>query len=605
MVKKHTFQIPVMGIGFTIDTPLKVAPFGMSSVISLGDDLLLERMREFYSNKTNKPFVGVPRDDSDGRANRITLYLNLINEMVKKKLEELKSASFEKGSELTKYFEMLPDFSDLKKEYNRMMAEKDSSVIEKIQGWLKDNMEYGDIDVNVMTKLDKANYTKQGEQLPQDMNDAHSALRGFAKSDLDSGIVLSAGLSPRLYSYISHFDEFFPDDKEEVNKKVILKVSDYRSALVQGKFLAKKGIWVTEYRIESGLNCGGHAFATDGFLMGPILEEFRLKKQELIDQVNEVLNEAFERLERKKLSNPLPMYVTAQGGVGTANEHQFLLNHYKMDKIGWGTPFLLVPEAVNLDQNSFNILSKAGVNELYLSDISPIGVPFNSVKGNTKDVEKEEKIEAGKPGSTCPSQFLKLYNTEFTDRPICLSSRQYQKLKIAELDAKNLPADEYKRAYDKITVKSCICAGLVMTAYSENDILKRSDGKGVSLCPGPNMAYFSKKVSLKEMVDHIYGKTNILNDTYRPNMFIKELGMYIDYLNREISESLESLNAKKVKYFEGFKANLFSGIEYYEGLIKEMKGETEIFKATFLKELKQFNEVVKEINLPTLETKIA
>jgi hypothetical protein len=605
MVKKHTFQIPVMGIGFTIDTPLKVAPFGMSSVISLGDDLLLERMREFYSNKTNKPFVGVPRDASDGRANRITLYLNLINEMVKKKLEDLKSASFEKGSELTKYFEMLPDFSDLKKEYNRMMAEKDSSVIEKIQGWLKDNMEHGDIDVNVMTKLDKANYTKQGEQLPQDMNDAHSALRGFAKSDLDSGIVLSAGLSPRLYSYISNFDEFFPDDKEEVNKKVILKVSDYRSALVQGKFLAKKGIWVTEYRIESGLNCGGHAFATDGFLMGPILEEFRLKKEELIDQVHEVLNQAFEKLERKKLSNPLPMYVTAQGGVGTANEHQFLLNHYKMDRIGWGTPFLLVPEAVNLDQNSFNILSEAGVNELYLSDISPIGVPFNSVKGNTKDVEKEEKIEAGKPGSTCPSQFLKLYNTEFTDRPICLSSRQYQKLKIAELDSKNLPADEYKRAYDKITVKSCICAGLVMTAYSENDILKRSDGKGVSLCPGPNMAYFSKKVSLKEMVNHIYGRTNILNDTYRPNMFIKELGMYIDYLNREISESLESLNAKKVKYFEGFKANLFSGIEYYEGLIKEMKGETESFKATFLKELKQFNEVVKEINLPTLETKIA
>jgi hypothetical protein len=605
MVKKHTFQIPVMGIGFTIDTPLKVAPFGMSSVISLGDDLLLERMREFYSNKINKPFLGVPRDDSDGRANRITLYLNLINEMVKKKFEELKSASFEKGSELTKYFEMLPDFSDLKKEYNRMMEEKDSSVIEKIQGWLKDNMEHGDIDVNIMTKLDKANYTKQGEQLPQDMNDAHSALRGFAKSDLDSGIVLSAGLSPRLYSYISNFDEFFPDENEEVNKKVILKVSDYRSALVQGKFLAKKGIWVTEYRIESGLNCGGHAFATDGFLMGPILEEFRLKKEELIDQVHEVLNEAFERLERKKLSNPLPMYVTAQGGVGTTNEHEFLLNHYKMDKIGWGTPFLLVPEAVNLDQNSFNILSKAGVNELYLSDISPIGVPFNSVKGNTKDVEKEENTASGKPGSSCPSQFLKLYNTEFTDRPICLSSRQYQKLKIAELDAKNLPAVEYKRAYDKITVKSCICAGLVMTAYSENDILKRSDGKGVSLCPGPNMAYFSKKVSLKEMVDHIYGRTNILNSTYRPNMFIKELGMYIDYLNREISESLESLNAKKIKYFEGFKANLFSGIEYYEGLIKEMKGETESFRATFLKELKQFNEVVKEINLPTLENKIA
>ena len=602
MVKKHTFQIPVMGIGFTIDTPLKVAPFGMSSVISLGDDLLLDRMREFYCKKFNVPFIEIAKDDLDKRARRITLYLNLMNRMVKKKFEKLKSASFEKGSELTKYFEMLPDFSALKKEYNRMKGESDTSVIEKIQEWLKDNMEHGDIDVNIMTKLDKANYTKQGEQLPQDMNDAHSALRGFAKSDLESGIVLSAGLSPRLYSYISNFDEFFPNEKEEVNKKVILKVSDYRSALVQGKFLAKKGIWVTEYRVESGLNCGGHAFATDGFLMGPILDEFKHKKEELIEQVHEVLNDAFETLGRKKLSKPLTMYVTAQGGVGTANEHQLLLDYYNMEKVGWGTPFLLVPEAVNLDQNSFDILSKAGVNELYLSGISPIGVPFNSVRGNTKDIEKEDNVTSGKPGSSCPSQFLKLYNTEFTDRPICLSSRQYQKLKIAELDTMSLPEAEYKVAYGKITVKSCICAGLVMTAYSENDLLKRSDGKGVSLCPGPNMAYFSKKSTLQEMVEHIYGKRNVLNDTYRPHMFVKELGMYIDYLNKEIEESLLTLNAKRVKYFEGFKANLTSGIEYYENLLGEMKEESEVIKTKFSEELNHFKGVVNLIKLPTLET---
>ena len=44
-------------------------------------------------------------------------------------------------------------------------------------------------------------------------------------------------------------------------------MSDFRSALIQGKFLAKKGLEVAEFRIESGLNCGGHAFATDGHLM--------------------------------------------------------------------------------------------------------------------------------------------------------------------------------------------------------------------------------------------------------------------------------------------------------------------------------------------------
>jgi hypothetical protein len=545
MKKTHTFQIPVMGIGFTIDTPLKVAPFGISSVISLGDDLLVDRMRKFYCDKFNIPFIEIAKDDLDKRARRITLYLNLMNRMVKNKFQDLKNTSFEKGSEITKYFEMLPDFSDLKKDYKRMMAESDTSVIEKIQQRLKEKMELGSIDVNIMTKLDKANFLK-GEQLPQDMNDAHAALRGFANSDLEAGVILSAGLSPRLYSYVANFDVFYPDENEQIKKRIILKVSDYRSALVQGKFLAKKGIWVSEYRIESGLNCGGHAFATDGYLMGPILEEFKQKKQELIEQVHGVLNEALEGLGRKSLSKPLDMWVTAQGGVGTANEHNLFLDNYEMDIVGWGTPFLLVPEAINIDENSFKILSESGVDELYLSDISPIGVPFNSVKGNTKDIEKDANIAAGKPGSSCPSQFLKIYNTEFTEKPICLASKQYQKLKLAELNEKNLDDSAYKKAYDKITVKSCICAGLVMTAYSENDLLKRSDGAGVSLCPGPNMAYFTKENTLHEMVDHIYGRTNVLNDTYRPHMFIKELGMYIDYLNNEIEESVENLNAKKV-----------------------------------------------------------
>src|SRR5690606_6996069 len=110
--------------------------------------------------------------------------------------------------------------------------------------------------------------------------------------------------------------------------------------------------------------------------------------------------------------------------------------------------------------------------------------------------EKEKKIADGNPGSSCPSQYLKLYNTEFTERPICLASRQYQKLKIKELDTKNVSPEEYQKQYNKITEKSCLCTGLVMTAYTENDLLKKSDGTGISICPGPNMAYFSKKSTL-------------------------------------------------------------------------------------------------------------
>ena len=63
-----------------------------------------------------------------------------------------------------------------------------------------------------MTKLYKVNY-KNGEELPIEYNDAHAALRGFASSKLNSSLVLSAGMSPRLYSYLESFNDFFPDEK--------------------------------------------------------------------------------------------------------------------------------------------------------------------------------------------------------------------------------------------------------------------------------------------------------------------------------------------------------------------------------------------------------
>lgn len=590
-----------MGIGYTIDTPVKVAHFGISSVISLGDDGLIERMRAFYCKQQHLPYTEIDNDTEDYRAKRITAYLNLIHQIVQQNFNKLKQESFTPESDLTKYFETLPDSSPLRKDYLKMLKETDVSKKAILQEELKNNMEMGEIDVNVMTKLDKDNYTKKGEKMPIEYNDAHAAVRGFAHSTLNSGLVLSAGLSPRLYSYLSKFDCFFPDENGNLDKKIILKVSDYRSSLIQGKFLAKKGLWVSEYRVESGLNCGGHAFATNGFLMGPILDEFKNNRNVLIKEVHTLLNESLKQQKRLTAKQPLKLLVTAQGGVGTAKEHNFLLTKYNLDSIGWGTPFLLVPEAVNVDNDTFQKLSAATEDDLYLSDISPIGVPFNSLRGNTKDVEKEEKIAAGKPGSSCPSQFLKLYNTEFTDRPICVASRQYQKLKIEELNKKNLPEDQHKRAYDKITVKSCICTGLVMTPYIEHGMLKSSDGKGISVCPGPNMAYFSKKSTLVEMVSHIYGRINLLNDTYRPNLFVKELNMYVDYLKKEINESIDAINEKKQKYFEEFKDNLISGIEYYKEIIDDMKEESDIYKAKMVEELEKYYYKINDISLPVYQ----
>jgi hypothetical protein len=91
-----------------------------------------------------------------------------------------------------------------------------------------------------MTKVDKDNY-ENNVQLPIEFNDAHAALRGFVNSNLSSSVVLSAGMNPRLYSYLENFTDFLTDANGNFKKTIILKVSDFRSALIQAKFLAKKG----------------------------------------------------------------------------------------------------------------------------------------------------------------------------------------------------------------------------------------------------------------------------------------------------------------------------------------------------------------------------
>jgi hypothetical protein len=44
-----------MGTSFTVDTPLKVARYGISSVVSLVDDVLVEQMRRFHSERDDEP----------------------------------------------------------------------------------------------------------------------------------------------------------------------------------------------------------------------------------------------------------------------------------------------------------------------------------------------------------------------------------------------------------------------------------------------------------------------------------------------------------------------------------------------------------------------
>jgi len=581
MKKSHSFHIPVMGIGFTIDTPLKVSQYGIDSVISLVDDILLEKIRKAYSEKLEIPFQEISNKIDDFRAKRITTYLNFLNDQVEKKFEEFKNVTLAKKNELKEYFSSLPETSSIKQEFNSL-TEKYFNV-DEIKSWLMENLSPGSIDVNIMTKVDKDNY-KKGEKLPVEYNDAHAALRGYANSNLHSSIILSAGMNPRLYAYIEKFDDFFPNEDGEIKKKIVLKVSDYRSALIQGKFFAKKGLWVSEYRIESGLNCGGHAFATDGYLMGPILEEFKNNREDLINSVNQILIKALETKNRIVPKQELPLKITAQGGVGTAEEHDFLMEHYNIDSVGWGTPFLLVPEATSVDQPTIDKLIDAKEEDLYLSNISPLGVPFNSLRGNTKDLEKLTLITEGKPGSTCPKRYVAL-NSEFNPKGLCTASRTYQMKKIQQLEESGATSNDYLKKFRKIVDKGCICVGLGTSALIANNIDTKTEGTGVSICPSPNLAYFSKKMNLRELIDHIYGRTNVINRNDRPNMFIKELKIYIDYLKDRFEDTKEEMTLKQEKYYIRFADNLENGINYYRELFGNLKNRFNESKEGILKEL--------------------
>ena len=567
----HTFHIPVMGLGYTIDSPIKIAHYGISSVISLVDDISMEKMREFYCKKFNLPFQPIPPKSEDHRAKRITAYLNTVQEIVSHKFENLKNSISHKEEELQKYIDMLPDMSEIKLKFNQMI--NTGEMKQKLSDWLKDNLVAGEIDVNIMSKLDRDRFDGD-ERLPSIMSDAQSALRGFALSDLSSSIVLSAGMNPRLYSYLEEFEDFYPNPEIELKKKVILKVSDYRSAMIQGRFLAKKGIWVSEYRIESGLNCGGHAFATDGFLMGPVLEEFKNNKEQLIETVHDIYIKALTEKGKPVPEKPFLVKITAQGGVGSNAEHDFLLDYYQLDSIGWGTPFLLVPEAVSVDEQTLEVLCNAKEDDLYMSEVSPLGVIFNNVRGTGMDLKKEAQNKEGKYGFPCTKKYLAL-TPVFTEEGTCTASREYQRKKIDELKEQNLSEMEFEKVLGKITDKACLCNGLTASTLMAHGLDTKMEGTAVSICPGPNLAYFSSIYSLKSMVDHIYGRTNIMERTDRPNLFVKELGMYIEYLGGKIEETLKPISDKQRKHFDTFQENLNKGVEYYKDLFQKCKTQLE------------------------------
>lgn len=590
----HSFHIPVMGTGFTLDTPLRVARYGISSVISLVDDVIVEQARRFHCLKNGEPYEAITASQPDARARRITAYLNLVDRLVQQQVRDLKAAPFEKGSDIGRYFELLPA-SPLKQAYEQMLTVTDPREQKRLQDDLRQEITAGSIDVNIMTKLDVDQF-RNGTKLPPEFADGMAALRGFAESTLvGSAMVFSAGINQRLYTYAAQFDDFFPGTQGESKKKIVLKVSDYRSALVQGKFLAKRGLWVSEFRVESGLNCGGHAFAAECNLVGPVLEQFKQNRAELSESLFNIYRKALTGLGRPVPSQAAKFRVTVQGGIGTAEEDSFLRHYYQVDGTGWGTPFMVVPEVTNVDPVHLERLTNAKWDDIYLSQASPLGVPFWNLRSSASEEKRRERIAAGKPGSPCPKKFCAL-NSEFSEKPICVASREYITQKLAHLPQEGLTEEQMAFVREEVLAKSCICHDLGGAITLMQNASGNGTGKALpALCCGPNIRYFNRIFALEEMISHIYGRLSLIANSERPHMFVEEMRLNLDYLRDEIKRFTHRISNRPSSFFENFKQGLQEGILYYQDLTKQfIEGQRE----KFLEDLKRLAQEIDCIGLP-------
>jgi len=110
------------------------------------------------------------------------------------------------------------------------------------------------------------------------------------------------------------------------------------------------------------------------------------------------------------------------------------------------------------------------------------------------------------------------------------------------------------------------------------------------------MAYYSKVMSLKDITDHIYGRSNVITRTDRPNIFIKELHIYIDYLKSKLEEAKESMSKKQEKYLHTFTNNMKDGVSYYNHLFRNLKDTFENAKSMVLNELEMSVNTLNQIS---------
>ena len=297
----------------------------------------------------------------------------------------------------------------------------------------------------------------------------------------------------------------------------------------------------------------------------PSCGNFRERREALTSELHALYCAALREKGRNVPAEVRPVRITVQGGIGTTSEDTLLREFFGMDGTGWGSPFLLVPEATNVDDETRARLASAGSEQHYISNASPLGIPFNNLLGSASEELIRRRVEEGRPGSPCTKKFL-VSNTEFTDDPICTASRQYQARKIKQLQQMDLSVEELDTRIRTVVEKACLCEDLAASPFVGSG--ERKDAShAVAVCPGPNLAYFTRIATLEEMVGHIYGRLQLVSVPDRPNLFVNELRLYINHLKNEIEKKVESLTANEQRRLTTFRENLKEGIAYYRSLI--------------------------------------
>ena len=90
-----------------------------------------------------------------------------------------------------------------------------------------------------------------------------------------------------------------------------------------------------------------------------------------------------------------------------------------------------------------------------------------------------------------------------------------------------------------------------------------------------------------------------MTDANRPNVFVKELRMYVEYLRNEISEYTNEISAGQIKKWNSFKNNLLEGIDYYKHLFSTI----DFFKKDSMKiqtQLEKYRLELNAIEIPSL-----